>query len=88
MALAQNVECSLGESDKLGLSGRVKMANGRGDGAFVATWRRAASWFSLFECDMGRENGEELLLESCDHCAAFTAVLPVAFGHRAGMFFQ
>ncbi|VDM46840.1 unnamed protein product [Toxocara canis] len=49
MALTQNVECSLGELDKIGLSGRVKMVNGRGDGAFTASWRRAVSWLSLFE---------------------------------------
>uniref|UniRef100_F1L1B0 DnaJ subfamily C member 11 n=1 Tax=Ascaris suum TaxID=6253 RepID=F1L1B0_ASCSU len=49
MALTQRVECSLGDSDKVGLNGRVKMVNGRGDGSFTVNWRRTVSWLSLFE---------------------------------------
>lgn len=40
MALVQNVESTLSSVDKVGLSGRIKMKNGRGDGSFDIHWRR------------------------------------------------
>lgn len=49
MSLSQNVECALTTRDKFGLSGRVKMNNGKGDGALVLHWKRVISSSCLFE---------------------------------------
>lgn len=47
--------------DKVGLSGRVKMNNGKGDGAFILLWKRVISssclvevfvWFALWVMTM------------------------------------
>uniref|UniRef100_A0A915PDE1 J domain-containing protein n=1 Tax=Setaria digitata TaxID=48799 RepID=A0A915PDE1_9BILA len=49
LSLSQNIECAMTAKDKVGLSGRVKMDNGKGDGAFVLHWKRAISSSSLAE---------------------------------------
>lgn len=49
LSLSQNVECAMTTKDKVGLSGRVKMNNGKGDGAFMLHWKRVISSSSLVE---------------------------------------
>ncbi|KAL3994706.1 hypothetical protein ACH3XW_22800 [Acanthocheilonema viteae] len=49
MSLSQNVECAMTAKDKVGLNGRVKMNNGKGDGAFMLHWKRVISSSCLLE---------------------------------------
>lgn len=47
-AQAHSVECSLTENDKVGLMGRVKMNNGRGEGNVTMHWTRRIPSLSIF----------------------------------------
>lgn len=45
----QSVECTISETDKIGLLGRVKMNNGKGDGSVTMHWARSIPSLSVFE---------------------------------------
>ncbi|CAD6193991.1 unnamed protein product [Caenorhabditis auriculariae] len=47
IALTQSVDCAFTGIDRLGLVGRVKTGNGRGDGNVSAIWKRAAGQFNV-----------------------------------------
>ncbi|CAB3404229.1 unnamed protein product [Caenorhabditis bovis] len=47
VALTQSVDCSLTGKDRVGLTGRVKTGNGRGDGNVSAVWKRVAGQFNV-----------------------------------------
>ncbi|VDN06243.1 unnamed protein product [Thelazia callipaeda] len=49
LSISQNVECAMATRDRVGLSGRVKMSNGKGDGSFVLIWKRLVSSSCLVE---------------------------------------
>ncbi|VDN92338.1 unnamed protein product [Brugia pahangi] len=49
LSLSQNIECPMTAKDKVGLSGRVKMNNGKGDGSFMLHWKRMISSSCLVE---------------------------------------
>ncbi|CAJ0578009.1 unnamed protein product, partial [Mesorhabditis spiculigera] len=47
LALTQGVDCSLTGKDRVGLTGRVKTGNGRGDGSAALTWKRGVGQFNM-----------------------------------------
>ncbi|MCP9261781.1 DNaJ domain (Prokaryotic heat shock protein) [Dirofilaria immitis] len=49
LSISQNIECAMTAKDKVGLSGRVKMNNGKGDGSFALHWKMMISSSCLFE---------------------------------------
>ncbi|VDK66845.1 unnamed protein product [Onchocerca ochengi] len=49
LSLSQNIECAMTAKDKVGLNGRVKVNNGKGDGAFTLHWKRVISSSCLVE---------------------------------------
>ncbi|CAG9530647.1 unnamed protein product [Cercopithifilaria johnstoni] len=49
LSLSQNVECAITARNRVGLSGRVKTNNGKGDGAFMLHWKRVISSSCLVE---------------------------------------
>ncbi|VDM66268.1 unnamed protein product, partial [Strongylus vulgaris] len=47
IAISQAVDCAMTADDRIGLTGRVKSANGRGDGNVTAIWRKSAGQFHV-----------------------------------------
>lgn len=49
ISIVQNVECPLTTTEKIGLSGRLKVSNGNGDGSLVFHLKRSVSSYATME---------------------------------------
>ncbi|WKX96449.1 hypothetical protein Q1695_012692 [Nippostrongylus brasiliensis] len=47
ISITQSVDCALTESDRIGLTGRAKTGNGRGDGNASLIWKKSAGKFHI-----------------------------------------